>query len=104
MIFTMENFQAEVLEADMPVIVDFFAEWCGPCKMMAPLVDKMAKQFEKTVKIGKMNVEEAMPIAQKYGVTLVPTFVVFKKGEAVEIHEGGMNAQDLEAFVNKYSE
>ncbi len=102
MIFTTSNFQTEVLDSKIPVIVDFYAQWCGPCKMMAPLVEKMAQKFEGSVKIGKMDVEEAMEIAQKYRVTLVPTFVVFKDGQAVEFHEGGMSSDDLEAFVQKY--
>ncbi len=102
MIFTTANFQEEVLDSKIPVVVDFFAQWCGPCKMMAPLVEKMAQKFEGSVKIGKMDVEESMEIAQKYRVTLVPTFVVFRDGEVVEFHEGGMSSDDLEAFIQKY--
>ncbi|MBQ7774654.1 MAG: thioredoxin [Lachnospiraceae bacterium] len=100
--FTTENFQAEVLNSDMPVLVDFYADWCGPCKMMAPLVEKMAQKYEGRMKIGKLDVEEDMAIAQKYRVMHIPTFIFFKNGEAVELHEGGMHADDLEAMIQKH--
>ena len=97
--FTSENFQEEVLNSDMPVLVDFFAEWCGPCKMMAPLVEKMAEKYEGRMKIGKLNVEEAMAISEKYQVMNIPTFIFFDKGEVVEKYVGGMSAADLEAKI-----
>ena len=97
--FTSENFKAEVLESEVPVLVDFFAEWCGPCKMMAPLVEKMAQKYEGRMKIGKLNVEEAMEVAQKYHVMNIPTFIFFDKGQVVETHVGGMSAGDLEAKI-----
>lgn len=100
--FTSENFKAEVLESEVPVLVDFFAEWCGPCKMMAPLVEKMAEKYEGRMKIGKLNVEEAMDVAQRYHVMNIPTFIFFDKGEAVEIHVGGMNASILEAKIQEH--
>lgn len=100
--FTTENFETEVLNAKMPVLVDFFAQWCGPCKMMAPLVDKMAEKYEGRMKIGKLDVEESMEIAQKYRVTHVPTFIFFQNGEAVEVHEGGMTADGLDAMIQKH--
>jgi len=97
--FTGENFNAEVLESEVPVLVDFFAEWCGPCKMMAPLVEKMAQKYEGRMKIGKLNVEEAMEVAQKYHVMNIPTFIFFDKGQVVETYVGGMSAGDLEAKI-----
>lgn len=100
--FTSENFQTEVLNAEAPVLVDFFAEWCGPCKMMAPLVEKMAEKYEGRMKIGKLNVEEAMEIAQKYHVEHVPTFLFFDKGQVVETHVGGMSANDLDAKIQAH--
>lgn len=100
--FTTENFKAEVLDAELPVLVDFFAQWCGPCKMMAPLVEKMAEKYEGRMKIGKLDVEEAMEIAEKYHVMNIPTFIFFKNGEAVETHVGGMSANDLESMIQKY--
>lgn len=100
--FDSMNFQSEVLEAELPVLVDFYADWCGPCKMMAPLVEKMAEKYAGQMKIGKLNVEDAMDIAQKYRVMNIPTFIFFKNGEAVETHIGGMSANDLEAKIQSH--
>jgi len=97
--FTTENFAAEVLQSDIPVLVDFYAEWCGPCKMMGPLVDKMAEKYAGQVKIGKVNVDESMAIAQKYGVVSIPTFICFEKGEVVETFMGAMPAKTLEEKI-----
>lgn len=102
MIFTAENFEAEVLKSELPVLVDFFAEWCGPCKMMAPIVEKMAQKYEGRVKIGKLNVDDAMEIAQKYRVASIPTFIFFEGGEAVEVSVGGMSANTLEDKIKQY--
>ena len=102
--FTSENFQAEVLEAEVPVMVDFFAQWCGPCKMMAPLVEKLAEKYEGRMKIGKLDVEEAMDIAARYHVMNIPTFIFFDKGQVVETYVGGMSANDLEAKILSHLE
>ena len=102
MIFTAQNFEAEVLKAEMPVLVDFFAQWCGPCKMMAPLVEKMAEKYEGQMKIGKLDVDDAMEIAQKYGVASIPTFIFFQNGQPVETFVGGMSASELESKIQKY--
>ena len=95
-IFTKDNFEQEVLKSEIPVMVDFYADWCGPCKMMGPLVDEMAKLFDGKVKIGKINVDNDTAIAQKYRVMSIPTFIMFKNGEAVETHVGGMSKAELE--------
>ena len=79
--FTDENFDDEVIRAEKPVLVDFFAEWCGPCKMMGPIVDELAEEFKDTWVVGKVNVDEAPQTAGKYGVQSIPTIIVFKKGE-----------------------
>lgn len=100
--FTAQNFEAEVLKSELPVLVDFFAQWCGPCKMMAPLVDKMAEKYEGQIKIGKLDVDEAMEVAQKYRVASIPTFVFFKDGEAVATYVGGMSANELEAKIQQF--
>lgn len=100
--FTAENFEAEVLKSEIPVLVDFFAQWCGPCKMMAPLVDKMAEKYEGQMKIGKLDVDEAMEVAQKYRVANIPTFIFFKGGEPVATHVGGMSAAELEAKIQQF--
>ncbi len=97
--FTTANFEAEVLQSDIPVLVDFYAEWCGPCKMMGPLVDKMAAKYEGKVKIGKLNVDENMEIAQKYAVASIPTFIFFEKGQVVETSMGAMSANALEEKI-----
>jgi len=84
MMFTDENFEAEVLKWDLPVLVDFFAEWCGPCKMMAPAIDELAKEYEGKWKIGKIDIDESPETAQKYGITSIPTLKFFKNGEVVD--------------------
>jgi len=83
-VFTDENFEEEVLKSDMPVMVDFFAQWCGPCKMMAPAIDELAKEYEGKWKIGKIDIDESPETAQKYGITSIPTLKFFKNGEVVD--------------------
>ncbi len=102
--FTTENFDAEVLKSEVPVLVDFFADWCGPCKMMAPIVEGMANSFDGKVKVGKCNIEENMEIAQKYQVMHIPTFVFFKGGQAVETHVGILSKEDLEKKLQGITE
>ena len=99
---TKDNFQEEVLESKVPVLVDFFAQWCGPCKMMAPLVEKMAEKYEGKMKIGKLDVDDAMEIAQKYRVASIPTFVFFKNGEPVGTFVGCMSANELESKIQQF--
>ena len=77
---TVDNFEQEVLQADKPVLVDFYADWCGPCKMMSPVVDEVAEE-EVDVKVCQINIDENMDIAQKYRVMSIPTFIAFKNGE-----------------------
>ena len=75
------DWQAKVLDAKEPVLVDFFATWCGPCKMMAPVIDEVAAEKAGEVKVYKIDIDDNMEIAQKYGVMSIPTFIVFKNGE-----------------------
>jgi len=96
--FTDENFEAEVLKSDIPVLVDFYAEWCGPCKMLAPVIDELAKEYEGKWKIGKCDVDSAGAIAQKYGIQSIPTLLFFKDGEVVD---KAMGFQSKEALVAK---
>lgn len=76
-----ENFEKEILESRMPVLLDFWASWCGPCRMMSPVVDDIAESMNTSIKVGKVNVDECPELAEKYGVMSIPTFVVLKNGE-----------------------
>lgn len=95
--FTTQNFDAEVLKSDKPVLVDFYADWCGPCKMMAPVVEALAEELDGTAVIGKLNVDENEEIAMKYGVMSIPTLIVFKNGQAVNKKVG---VQSKEVIVD----
>ena len=95
--FTADNFQTEVIEASIPVLVDFYADWCGPCKMMGPIVKALAEKYDGKVKVGKINVDDQPGLAQKYRVMSIPTFVLFKDGQDVGTFVGGMSQKDLEA-------
>lgn len=101
--FTSENFQTEVLESKIPVLVDFYADWCGPCKMMAPIIAKLAGTFEGRMKIGKCNVDDNMDLAEQYRITSIPCMIVFQNGTAVKTIIGarseGMLQEELENFV-----
>ena len=99
--FTTDNFEKEVLQSELPVLVDFYADWCGPCKMMAPIVESLAESFDGKVKVGKLNIDEEMDIAQKYRVMSIPTFIVFKGGQALETSVGAMSKDDLEKKLQK---
>ena len=78
--FTTQNFEQEVLKSDKPVLVDFYADWCGPCKMMAPVVEELAELYQGKAKVGKLNVDDNEEIAMKYGVMSIPTLLVIKNG------------------------
>lgn len=99
--FTTANFEEEVLKSELPVLVDFYADWCGPCKMMGPIVKEMADAYDGKMKIGKLNIDEEMDIAQKYRVMSIPTFIIFKNGQAVETMVGGMPKSELEAKIKQ---
>lgn len=80
---TTDNFSQEVLESDIPVLVDFYADWCGPCKMLAPVVDEIANEYKDKIKVVKLNIDEATEIATKYSVMSIPTLILFKDGNDV---------------------
>ena len=93
--FTMDNFEKEVLQSELPVLVDFYADWCGPCKMMAPVIASMAVEFEGKIKVGKCDSDDNMPLAQKYHVASIPNMQVFKNGVVVANFVGAMCAGEL---------
>ena len=101
--FTDENFEAEVLNSDIPVLVDFYADWCGPCKMMAPIVEQLAEEYDGRIKIGKIDSDENMDMAEEYEVMSIPCFIIFKGGKEVDRVVGGMAksalAQRLDAVL-----
>ena len=100
MVITESNFEQEVLKSEIPVLVDFYADWCGPCKMMAPIVKELAEKFAGKCKVGKCNIDENLKVAQNYRVMSIPTFIIFKNGEAVVTAVGVMIKNDLESKIN----
>ena len=96
--FTTENFDAEVLKSDVPVFVDFYADWCGPCKMQGPIVEQLAEE-RTDVKFCKLNIDEAMQIAMSLGITSIPTIMVVKDGEITFKQAGLMQKAQLAALL-----
>lgn len=94
-IFTDENFETEVLQSRIPVLVDFFAVWCGPCQMLAPIIEEIAQEQAGKVKVGKMNVDENPVTAEKYGVMSIPTMILFENGEPVKTLQGFRSKEDI---------
>ena len=97
--FTDANFEAEVLKSDVPVLVDFTATWCGPCKALAPIVEKVADEFQGKIKVGKLDIDDAPQITRKYGVRSVPTVLVFKGGQKMGQHVGLTTREKLVALL-----
>ena len=93
---TDENFESEVLKSSKPTLVDFWAEWCGPCRMIAPLIDELHDDFKDQAVIGKVNVDSESDISAKYGITSIPTLLFFKNGEIVDKHVGAASKSQLE--------
>ncbi|MBI4707293.1 MAG: thioredoxin [Candidatus Omnitrophica bacterium] len=98
---TDESFKKEVLESQLPVLVDFWAQWCGPCKMIAPIVDELAKEYSGKIKICKVDVDSSSKTATHYGVMSIPTIIFFNKGKVVEQMVGALNKAELKRKIEE---
>jgi len=96
------NFKQEVLESDIPVLVDFWAEWCAPCRMVAPAIEEIAKEYDGKLKVCKLNVDEASATASKYGIMSIPTLAVFKNGQVVDKLIGVVPKPQIEEKIKPY--
>jgi len=95
------NFEAEALKSEIPVLVDFWAEWCGPCRMVAPTVAQLADEYAGKLKVGKLNVDNAREVASKYGIRSIPTLMIFKGGVVKDTAIGAQPKEALKAFIDK---
>ena len=99
-IYNTANFDQEVLHSSEPVLVDFYADWCGPCKMMGPVVEQLAGTYAGKAKVGKVNVDASSDIAGRYGVMSIPTFILFKDGKAVDSLTGAVPPNALQQMID----
>jgi thioredoxin 1 len=97
---TDDTFEPEVLQADKPVLVDYWAEWCGPCKMIAPLLDDIAKDYAGKLKVAKLNIDENQATPPKYGIRGIPTLMLFKNGNLAATKVGALSKSQLTAFID----
>ena len=100
--FTQDNFALHVLQSNTPVLVDFWAPWCGPCKVMSPIVDTVAEEVGGRMGVGKVNVDEHPQLAQRFNVLSIPTFIVFKGGQVVDQFSGSMSKEAFKARIEKH--
>lgn len=101
---TTDNFEQEVLQSDVPVLVDFWADWCMPCKMIAPVLDQMAEEYDGKLKIGKLDVDSQADLAARYNVVSIPTLLLFKDGEVADQQIGAAPRDRLEKLVQPHME
>lgn len=101
--FTTANFDAEVLKSDIPVLVDFYADWCGPCKMLSPAVEAMEPVYAGKVKIGKLNVDDNPEIAEKYNVMSIPTLIFFRNGQVQDTSVGLISRGELKKRLDQFA-
>lgn len=99
---TNENFETEILQSSLPALVDFWAPWCGPCLMIAPVIEKIAVQYQGKLKVGKLNVDNAPETASKYGVMSIPTLLIFKDGTLMETMIGAVPKEKIEEKIKPY--
>jgi thioredoxin 1 len=100
--FTDDNFDAEVLKSPIPVLVDFWAEWCGPCKMLTPIIEELAGDYSGKVKIGKLNIDNSPTFASRYSVNSIPTLLFVKGGNVVDQHVGLLAKKALQAKIDQF--
>ena len=96
------SFEADVLKADKPVLVDYWAEWCGPCKMIAPILDEVSRDYDGRVQVAKLNVDDNQEVAAKYGIRGIPTLMLFKQGEVVATKVGALSKSQLTQFLDSH--
>ena len=100
--FDTNNFDQEVVKSDKPVLVDFWAPWCGPCKMIGPIIEELASDFDGRLKVGKVNVDDNQQLAGQFGIRGIPTMMVFKDGQMVDSFVGLQQKADLAGAIEKY--